>query len=144
MEATATLCLLLRSRNEYSGSPSGTSRSLRLDLRSGPKAGPGGGRGRSALRGRWVGGRVEAASLHSAQSPPLDSAHDFFAEKRGEVGGVCFCFVLFSFPCDVSSPPAPVRAAHATRGRGSAGQVRAEDAVAAASALGTHLSAPAG
>ncbi|TKC51955.1 hypothetical protein EI555_015170, partial [Monodon monoceros] len=52
---------------------------------AGPKAGPGGGRGRSALRGRWVGGRVEAASLHSAQSPPLDSAHDFFAEKRGEV-----------------------------------------------------------
>ncbi|TEA24069.1 hypothetical protein DBR06_SOUSAS2610005, partial [Sousa chinensis] len=36
----------------------------------------------------WVGGRAEAASLHSAQSPPLDSAHDFFAEKRGEVGGV--------------------------------------------------------
>lgn len=52
-------------------------------------------------------GRAEAASRNSAQSPPLDSALDSFAEKRGEVGGFCFCFVFFSFSCDVSSPRAP-------------------------------------
>lgn len=64
MEAAATLCLLRRSRSEYSGSPGGRRRSLRLDLRSRPGAGWGGGPG--TLRApEPLGGRAEAASWNS-------------------------------------------------------------------------------
>ena len=113
MEAAATLCLLLRSKAEYSGSSSGTSLLLPLDLRSGPRVGRGGGRGTAprSAGGRWA---AEAASRNSTQSPPLfSSTHDFFAEKRGEVGGFCICF-LFSFSaiCQVLQPP--TRAAQQT------------------------------
>ncbi|XP_066872993.1 uncharacterized protein [Kogia breviceps] len=55
VEATATLCLLLRSR-EYSRSPSGTSPSLRLDLAPGPKRGRAG--ARDAQRSGGAGGRA--------------------------------------------------------------------------------------
>lgn len=75
MEAAATLCLLLRSKAEYSGSSSGTSRSLlRLDLRSGPKVGRGGAPGdapRFAGTG-WAGGGglAEFYSIAPFSTPP--------------------------------------------------------------------------
>lgn len=105
MEAAATLCLLLRSKAEYSGSSSGTSLSLRLDLRSGPKVGRGGGRG-DAPRSAGTGGRAEAASRNSTQSPPSRLHPRFFLQR--DVGkSVGFVFVLFSFPaiCQVLQPP---------------------------------------
>lgn len=60
---------------------------------------------RSSLRRYWVGGRRRPRGILLSR-PLLGSTHDFFAEKRGEVGGFCFCF-LFSLPaiCQVLQPP---------------------------------------
>lgn len=64
---------------------------------------------RSSLRRHWVGGRRRPRGILLSR-PLLGSTHDFFAEKRGEVGGVLFLFFVF-FTCDLSSSPAPPRAA---------------------------------
>ena len=61
-----------------------------------PKLGRAGAGDARLSGGRRVGGCVggrRRPRQSSAHSPPLDSAHDFSAEKRGQVGGFCFCLV---------------------------------------------------
>lgn len=118
MEAAATLCLLLKSKAEYSRSSSGTSRSLlRLDLRSGPEVGRGGAQGdapRFAGTG-WAGGGglAEFYSIAPFSTPPTI----FCRETWGSRWVLFLFFVLFS--CDLSSLPAPARAAQAPPAPGS-------------------------
>lgn len=118
MEAAATLCLLLRSPAEYSGSPSGTSRPLRLDLRSGARSWAGRGPGTISAQGAagWVGawagggGLVGVLLTRPLSTPPTISLQRNVGKSVGFVfiwfGWLFFVF-FFSFPCDVSSSPAP-------------------------------------
>lgn len=157
MEAAATLCLLLRSPAEYSGSPSGTSRPLRLDLRSGARSWAGRGPGTISAQGAagWVGawagggGLVGVLLTRPLSTPPTISLQRNVGKSVGFVfvwfGWLFFFFFPFPAMCRVLRPRA--RAAHTlvptpARGPGSDCRVGGEDPAAAA-APGTHLSAPA-
>ena len=101
MEAAATLCLILRSPAEYSGSPSGTSRPLRLDLRSGARSWAGRGPGTRDAQGAagWVGawagggGLVGVLLTRPLSTPPTISL------QRNVGKSVGFVFVWFSWVC---------------------------------------------